>query len=411
MPEMQEQDRLRSLADLAELASDATDVDALLAEAVRIAAPGFATGISIELADGEIFAYPTGTSARSQQAGASPLLGQDDDRLPVGAHDGRAQGVDSTRTVPIVAGRQALGVIRFSGGAAGGPEGEAEFLFATACARLLALALERLQFDRRISNDSWVRTQILSTISHDLRTPLTTIRGVTQLLLRRRGQMAPAGNPQVDDRLTLIDRAAVQLGGMIDEVLDFARLETGSPLELHLESVDLSQLVRRVAEEQQATTDEHDVRVESPEEPVVGRWDGQRIERIVRKVVSNAVHYSPAGGRVRISVTRDRQDAAAAAWADVTVSDDGVGIPAGDLPSLLGERPRTSGNSRGRRGGRLNLSGCRQIVEQHNGRMRVQSEEGKGATFTISLPIPSEPAPTQSSALPISPRTSPTSPS
>jgi signal transduction histidine kinase len=382
---MQEEARLRPLVAAAELASTARDVETLLAGAVRIALSCFAAAARIELADAALWSSAP-VSPPSEQAEGLWQPGLSAGALREGVAVAGEQSDPSERVIPLTVEGRALGVFAFTGAI---PRSGEKFDpdEATPFAAIIALALENLTLRRRLSDESRVRRQILSTVSHDFRTPLTTIRGVAQLLLRRRGQAVSAGNTQLDDRLSLIDRAVVQLGGMIDEVIDFARLETGGVLELNLEPVDLDGLAQRVAEEQQATTDEHDVRVESPAEPIVGSWDARRIERVVSKLVSNAIRYSPSGGRVRIRVSYDVAGASGPGWADLVVIDDGVGIASTELPGLLGDGPRSGADLPAKRGGRLDLVSCRRIIEQHGGRMLVQSEEGKGSTFTISLPL------------------------
>jgi signal transduction histidine kinase len=118
---------------------------------------------------------------------------------------------------------------------------------------------------------------------------------------------------------------------------------------------------------------------------VVGEWDRMRLERVLDNLLSNAVKYSPQGGPIAIRV--GREDDAGGAWAVVSVRDDGIGVPAEDLPWIF-ERYRRAGNVAGRVAGTgIGLAGARQIVEQHGGTIGVESDEGQGTTVTVRLPL------------------------
>ena len=114
-------------------------------------------------------------------------------------------------------------------------------------------------------------------------------------------------------------------------------------------------------------------------------WDARRLRRILDNLAANALKYGPEGGEVVVRL--GREGAAGEAWADLTVQDRGIGIPADELPRVFEPRFRAR-NARGRyTGGGLGLFAARLIVEQHGGTIAVASEEGKGTTFTVRLPL------------------------
>jgi signal transduction histidine kinase len=113
---------------------------------------------------------------------------------------------------------------------------------------------------------------------------------------------------------------------------------------------------------------------------LVGEWDGQRLRRVLDNLLSNAVKYSPDGGEIVVQLAREED------WAVLLVSDQGLGIPADDLPHIF-ERFRRARNATEIVGTGLGLSGARQLVEQHGGTIVVHSQEGAGSTFTIRLPL------------------------
>jgi signal transduction histidine kinase len=122
------------------------------------------------------------------------------------------------------------------------------------------------------------------------------------------------------------------------------------------------------------------VGVAAPADPVVGRWDRARLERVVDNLVSNAVKYSPGGGAVEVSVVQDGR------WAILTVRDQGIGIPPGDLHRVF-ERFARGGNVGGIPGSGVGLAAVRHIAEQHGGTVAVESAEGRGTTVTVRLPL------------------------
>jgi PAS domain S-box-containing protein len=239
----------------------------------------------------------------------------------------------------------------------------------------LVLAIVRDVTERRRSEEG---LRVLAEASHDLRGPLTYIKGQAQILRR----CASAGElMRMSEGLAGIETAATRMAGLIDEVLDAARLREGQPLELERRPTDLVALARRVAAECEQTTSHHTIRCEAHVPRLVGRWDAGRLERVLGNLLGNAVKYSPRGSEITLAVARS------GATAVVAVRDPGVGIPAEELPRIF-ERFYRGSNVAGRIGGTgLGLAGVKRIVEQHGGTIEVESVEGTGSTFTVRLPL------------------------
>jgi signal transduction histidine kinase len=231
-----------------------------------------------------------------------------------------------------------------------------------------------------------IRDEILASISHDLKTPITSIRGHAQLLARRlaRGQALGADDQVVG--LGRIERATTQMTGMIDELLDVARLQTGRPLELHRVPTDLVTVARNALADAQQTTDQHTLRFECAESSVRGLLDGPRLDRVLGNLLGNAVKYSPDGGDVILTLVRD-ETSPCGVWAELRVRDHGIGIPATELPNVFERFYRASNVAGQIRGTGIGLAGARQIVEQHGGTISVHSREGEGTTVTVRLPL------------------------
>jgi len=186
------------------------------------------------------------------------------------------------------------------------------------------------------------------------------------------------------DELARITRSAAIRTARTEELLDLAHTWAGQPRALQRAPVDLVALAREIAAARQQTTQRHRVHVEAAEPRLVGSWDALRLERALDHLVSNAVTYSPAGGDIRVSVAREGD------WAVLKVRDQGVGISPADLPRIFERReptPRETGE--GPHLG-IGLAVVRHIIELHGGSLSVESELGRGSTFAVRLPLPSD---------------------
>jgi signal transduction histidine kinase len=252
-----------------------------------------------------------------------------------------------------------------------------EALFVLSSLGLLALigrlretqrAARRAQ--RRAEEALLLRDEVLAALSHDLKAPLTSIKGTAQLLRRRVGKDGGPADARVTEGLDQIDATATAMARLLNELLDVARLQASQPLALDLRPTDLVALTRELAAAHQQATDQHRLRV-----------DAVLPELVLGNLLSNAIKYSPAGGDV--VVTLDREGEAAV----LSVRDEGIGIPAADVPRLF-ERFQRAGNVSDIAGTGLGLATARQIVEQHGGTIGVSSIHGAGTTVTVRLPLP-----------------------
>ncbi|HLY66756.1 MAG TPA: GAF domain-containing sensor histidine kinase, partial [Chloroflexota bacterium] len=230
------------------------------------------------------------------------------------------------------------------------------------------------------------KEDFLSSATHDLKTPLTSIKGVAQWIRRRASSDEAIDGAALESDLLRIENAAARMGGLIDEVLDISRLQMSRPLELQMDTTDLTALARKVAERQQEMTSRHRIEVQSAES-VMGCWDQARLERVIDNLLSNAVKFSPQGGAVTVEVERESGE-----WAVLTVRDEGIGMRPGDAERIFGRFERgTNAAERGITGTGIGLSYVRQIVAAHGGEVSVQSADGAGSTFTVKLPVQNVP--------------------
>lgn len=251
-------------------------------------------------------------------------------------------------------------------------------------------ALERARLTREraeVEAALRARDELLANISHDLKLPLTTIKGNIQILERRIASGTRATPEEIREQLRRIGAMTDQMTRLLDELLDATRLEIGKPIELNRQSTDLVALAVRAAEARQHA-ERPALRVEVPDQPVVGVWDARRLERVLNNLLDNAEKFSPEGGEIDVAVELERDAAAMRpSRAVLRVRDRGLGIPADDLPHIF-ERFHRAGNVTGRiPGSGIGLASARQIVEQHGGSIEVESQEGQGSTFTVRLPL------------------------
>jgi len=231
---------------------------------------------------------------------------------------------------------------------------------------------------RKLDEANRAKDEFLATLSHELRTPLNAILGWVRLL--RSGTLDPAGasrGPEVIERNTRV------LAQLIEDLLDVSRIITGK---LHLEArpVDLVSIVVAAMEAVQTAADTKDIRLEASLDPALGlvSADPNRLQQVVWNLLTNAIKFTPPGGRVDIRLTRGDPGAR------ITVSDTGKGIRPEFLPFVF-DRFRQGETSIGRRYGGLGLGLAivRHIVELHGGSVRADSPgEGAGAVFTVDLP-------------------------
>jgi len=226
----------------------------------------------------------------------------------------------------------------------------------------------------------------LDNVSHDLRTPLTHLRGAAE--------MALAGPPDLDRyREALVDcvEEADRVLVMLNTLMDISEAESGA-MQLQREPVRLTEIVARavdlyrdvaeakgVALDLRADTDSADLETDTPAANIVVMGDRTRLEQVAANLIDNAVKYTSPGGRVEVTVGREDGGAVLA------VRDTGPGIPPDELPRIW-DRLFRGDTSRTERGLGLGLSLVRAIVEAHGGTVEVQSRVGKGAIFTVRLP-------------------------
>ena len=226
---------------------------------------------------------------------------------------------------------------------------------------------------------SQAKDEFLAVLSHELRTPLNTLRLWVGVL--RNG---PRDGQTIARAVETIDRNAVLQARLIEDLLDVSRIISGR-LQLAIERVDLQARIEAAVETVRAAADNKAIVLTTALDPATGPvlGDSTRLQQVVWNLLSNAVRFTPAGGRVTVGLERVGRDA------ELTVTDTGRGMAPGLLPHVFDRfRQGESGTARSHGGLGLGLSIARQIVELHGGTIRADSPgEGRGATFTVRLPL------------------------
>jgi signal transduction histidine kinase len=250
-------------------------------------------------------------------------------------------------------------------------------------ARRAALALDNARLYQDAQDAIVVREQFLSIASHELRTPLTALLGNAEMLIQRatRDGILPEREMR---SVRVLHEQSMRLNRMISALLDISRLDQGT-LSVEQEPVDLCALVGRVVEEVQPGLTLQTVEcVIPPGLRLTIAGDELRLEQVLHNLINNALKYSAARGITRVQVEQRGGMAA------VVVSDQGIGIPAADIPHLFERFYRASNANRQSISGMgIGLSIVKEIVSLHGGSITVESTLGEGSTFTVCLPLQS----------------------
>jgi signal transduction histidine kinase len=243
--------------------------------------------------------------------------------------------------------------------------------------RLEAGRRELEEQNERLRESEQAKSELVSVVAHELRTPLASVLGFTSVLLQRE-----VSEEQQREYLNIIEAQGRRLSALVNDFLDVQRLEEGK-LSIASELVDVSRVVREQSELFAGQSPKHLLDVSLPPTPLPVRGDSNRLAQVVANLLSNAIKYSPSGGTVRVAGKRN------GTTVRITVQDEGVGIPAEVQREIFGKFVRGHAAAEGIEGTGLGLAISRSLVEAHGGQINFESTKGRGSTFWFELPTAS----------------------
>jgi len=230
------------------------------------------------------------------------------------------------------------------------------------------------------------KDEFISIASHELKTPITSLKGFTQLLLRSVRTDAPAALPQQELLLQRMEQQIDRLTHLVTELLDVSKIQTGN-LHYIWEPIEIDAFMRDIIEAMQQTASTHRLYLHGSTNATIN-GDAERLRQVFTNLLSNAIKYSPHAQRVDIHLEKYTQTIA------VLVRDYGLGIPPSQQDKIFDRFYRVLSHERRYVPGLgMGLYITRQIVEEHGGTIHVESQEGEGSTFTVTLPLASTKVP------------------
>lgn len=237
------------------------------------------------------------------------------------------------------------------------------------------IALERIEREK-VEEVSQVKLQFFTNISHELRTPLTLILTPLEDLIKEK-----AGDKRLRDTFARMFQNGTRLLTLINQLLDLRRSDAGL-MRLKVAEGNIVKFIDEIviAFQPMAAHEKVSLRLEAAENPVMVWYDRDQMEKVLFNLLSNALKFTPKGGRVTVSVQQRGK------YCDIVVADTGAGIPSRDLPYVFDRFYQAPNQAMSRQGGAgIGLALAHSIVIAHRGEIQAESEEGKGAAFTVSL--------------------------
>ena len=437
---MRAEDSQRFLAEASGLLASSLDYETTLASVAKLAVPNLADWCIVHIAEenGELrqLAVAHADPAKIERAHALRRRYPLDLNEPMGAPNvfrtGRAEfypqidfkklgvalrnarfarilqeeGLRSCMIVPLVARNRTLGTITLVTSDSGRHYDQTDLALAEDLAHRIALAVANARLYReaqeavsareealRLNNElldrehsareeaesaNRAKDEFLATVSHELRTPLNAILGWAHMLRNNKLDQTTQSRA-----LETVERNAKSQAQLIEDILDVSRIVTGK-VRLDVRPVELVPVVEAALDSVRPAADAKNIRIEAlldPPAPISG--DPDRLQQIVWNLASNAVKFTPKGGHVQVRLDR------VSSHIEIVVSDTGEGISADFLPYVFDRFRQADATSTRRYGGLgLGLAIVRHLVEMHGGTVRAESPgEGKGATFTVTLPL------------------------
>lgn len=235
-------------------------------------------------------------------------------------------------------------------------------------------------YKEELESVNQLKSNFMSIVSHELRTPLTSIKAYTETLLDNIGTMK---RQTIQEFLTVMDEENERLIKLVDNILNYSRMESGN-LKVEKINCNLNELISEVQNSLAKKIESGDVNVEirMPRRPVMIDADTELVRQLVLNLMSNAVKFTPSGGKVTVQLEEE------ASAARIVVQDTGKGIPEDQLEKIFERFHQVdTSNTREHGGSGLGLAICKNIVEWHDGKIWVENVKEAGAKFVVMLPM------------------------
>lgn len=236
------------------------------------------------------------------------------------------------------------------------------------------LVIQDVTHEREIDR---MKTEFLITAAHELRTPLTSIQGFSEILMTR-------DNINIDERkkyLGYINKQSIALGKIVTDLLDVSRIESRNGMTIRKTKSDIREVIKEVVfffEEQKI---KNKLKIEIPQKPLEFSFDPEKIDRVLKNLISNAVKYSPGGGEIRIALTA-KENAC-----QISIEDQGIGMTSEQVTKIFDKFYRADTSDSAPDGTGLGMTIAKHLVESHGGTINVESESKKSTKVTITLPL------------------------
>jgi len=301
-------------------------------------------------------------------------------------------GTRSAVAVPLMSGRGALGFLLICDPGGGRGISAEDVRLLEALGRQAAVAIEKARLlddarrslealenaNRELTSLDRMKSEFVSTVSHELRAPLAVIGGFAKTLVEHFDKI---DRETERESLEIILNKTHALEELVENLLDMSRIEEGR-LEVQIEPTDIVAICEQIRRDQNQVVEAHEIVLDAPEEGLIVLADPDKARVCVNNLVSNAVKFSLGGGRVTIKVARKEE------LAEISVMDTGIGIPLEEQGKIFDKFYQVErGETRGFPGSGLGLHITRELVRAMGGEIWVESEPGKGSTFTFTLPL------------------------
>ena len=291
------------------------------------------------------------------------------------------EGIRSSLTCPLIALDKPIGFMFFSSRQRDTYRDAHVGIFREIAGQLSTIVEKGRLYQQLIELDE-LKNKFLGIAAHDLRNPISVISGYTQLLDKG---VAGVVTEKQRNMLRTMDIAANRMLALINDLLDISVIESGR-LELNNQTESLPAFLDecRLSNDIIAKGKGIDLELSVDTDPISLAFDAERISQVLNNLIGNAIKFSASGTTISIAARHSGE------FAEISVTDQGLGIPAAELPNIFGEFERTSTRSTaGEPSTGLGLAIVKRMVEAHGGTIQVESEVGKGSTFTFLLPLES----------------------